>query len=84
MVCGAGLGCSGRLGAGVEGAVLSPALQGGLGQSMGVALLGPEVIAASSCEAAVIHGWRAEGPAVRDMARSAGRGASHSLCNGLG
>lgn len=85
-VCGAGdeAGLCRQAGGRSGGGCVEPSPAGWIRTEQRVALLGPRVIAASSCEAAVIHGWGAEGQGVRGMARSAGRGASHYFCNELG
>lgn len=68
-----------------EEAVLTPALQGGLGQtSIQKALLGPEAITAPSHEAAVDLWPKADGRGVRSTARPAESGAGRFLCSGLG
>lgn len=76
-----GCACGGRS----EEAVLTPALQGGLGQTyIQEALLGPEIITVSSHEAAADSWPKADGQGVMGLARPAESGASRFLCSGLG
>lgn len=68
-----------------EEAVLTSALQGGLGQtSIQKALQGPEAITAPSHEAAVDSWPKADRQGVRSTARPAESETGRFLCSGLG